>query len=675
MSHMSTRLVSAPGWLVARQADSASSRSVSLPLVVLVVTSVVMAMELVRTTGPLLDRTYVEEGLTTVISVAVLTYAAPGLVVALTAAAVFTIRRGQTLIGLVGLTVTLGGLRLGAQAATATTRYWVGLAAAAVALSLVVFAAGVLSARDRGGALAGGAVAVGVAMSMSLHLAVGLWDVYWRHSLLGWAVAIAMVAVLVGSAALTARDVRAYPDRRPRRLWTVGPYLALALVLFGSVPFGASQSELPAVVAGPVVALAILAAAWLASRGGVGGPSRVISYGVPAAATVLLTWIALRLPVALPTAGVLVLLALAALAMAATLMLSAGLEPLSPLCDEAAVPVLSRRLILAGTFAGLGVIVPPLLYLVGYDTPLGFPNYFAMVASGVLLAVGGLHRSCVASARSMPDLKPLLAGAAALLVTGAAVAVGTALARPATALDSTTPRAAGSVRVMVWNLHYGVGEVGSLELEELARTIERHEPDVVLLNEVARGWLIGGGADMATWLSERLGGHFAYAPAADRQYGNAILSRWPLSDVQVKSLPPGDAPQNRSALAATVQTGAGEITVVATHLQVLKSNAPSRILELETLLPWLESLPSEVVVFGGDMNFRVGDEEEDIVLEAGYSSAIDEAGDPGSATHPSSEPTVRYDWLFGRGGEFAEASVLVDEKASDHLPVLVTLVP
>jgi endonuclease/exonuclease/phosphatase (EEP) superfamily protein YafD len=57
---------------------------------------------------------------------------------------------------------------------------------------------------------------------------------------------------------------------------------------------------------------------------------------------------------------------------------------------------------------------------------------------------------------------------------------------------------------------------------------------------------------------------------------------------------------------------------------------------------------------------------------AGWTSALDTAGDPAALTHPSDDPEVRIDWLLGRGVTFADAHVGTDD-SSDHLPV-VTLV-
>ena len=125
---------------------------------------------------------------------------------------------------------------------------------------------------------------------------------------------------------------------------------------------------------------------------------------------------------------------------------------------------------------------------------------------------------------------------------------------------SVPARAADDTLTLVdWNLHYGVSPVTGVDLESIAATIEAQDADVVTLQEVERGWIFGGGADMATWLSRRLGMTIQFAPAADRQFGNAVLSRSSLTDVAIHELPYGDGPQDRSALATTLTTASGHV--------------------------------------------------------------------------------------------------------------------
>ena len=151
-------------------------------------------------------------------------------------------------------------------------------------------------------------------------------------------------------------------------------------------------------------------------------------------------------------------------------------------------------------------------------------------------------------------------------------------------LAGTEHAAAGSGVVMSWNLHYGVSSAGSVDLETTARTIEAQNPDAVLLQEVSRGWVLGGGVDMATWMSDRLGRQFVFAPAADRRFGNVIMSRADPRDVTIHPLPYGDGPQNRSAVSARVLVGTQLISVTSVHLQNRDANTPTRLLQIQSLL-------------------------------------------------------------------------------------------
>jgi endonuclease/exonuclease/phosphatase family metal-dependent hydrolase len=226
--------------------------------------------------------------------------------------------------------------------------------------------------------------------------------------------------------------------------------------------------------------------------------------------------------------------------------------------------------------------------------------------------------------------------------------------------------------VLSWNLHYGVSSAGSVDLEAVARTIEAHDPDAVLLQEVSRGWVQGGGVDMATWLSNRLHRQFTFAPAADGRFGNVILSRRDARDVRIQPLPYGDGPQQRSALSAAVEVGQDRVRVTSIHLQNRRANTPTRLRQLETYLASIEAdRPDTRAIIGGDLNAEPGSPEVALLTEAGFVSAIDAVGDPGALTSPATNPQRRIDWVFSRGVTVRSADVLADARSSDHLPIVI----
>jgi endonuclease/exonuclease/phosphatase family metal-dependent hydrolase len=269
-----------------------------------------------------------------------------------------------------------------------------------------------------------------------------------------------------------------------------------------------------------------------------------------------------------------------------------------------------------------------------------------------------------------------------LAVSGAVVLVGTVIAgaswtlnRQSAQLATTRPTVAGNGAVMSWNLHYGVSPAGSVDLEATARTIDAQNPDAVLLQEVSRGWVLGGGVDMATWLSDRLGRQFVFAPAADRRFGNVIMSRADPQDVVIHRLPYGGGPQDRSAVSARVLIGTRMVGVTSVHLQQLAVNTPTRLREIQSLLAMVGDAPGSATIIGGDFNATPGRSEIGLMTGAGFVSAIDTVGDPAAVTSPTDDPTRRIDWIFGRAIAFTTAKVLVDARTSDHLPLTVTAKP
>ena len=182
-------------------------------------------------------------------------------------------------------------------------------------------------------------------------------------------------------------------------------------------------------------------------------------------------------------------------------------------------------------------------------------------------------------------------------------------------------RAAGDDLTLVdWNLHYGVSPLTAVDLEGIAATIEAQHPDVVTLQEVERGWIFGGGADMATWLAHRLGMTIHFAPAADHQFGNAVLARSALTDAVVHPLPYGAGPQSRSALSTTLTTASGaDVRVTSIHLQHRESNTPTRLEQLDGARRAEPVTPPAVLA--GDFNAEPGSPEIQLLEAAGWVSA------------------------------------------------------
>ena len=123
-----------------------------------------------------------------------------------------------------------------------------------------------------------------------------------------------------------------------------------------------------------------------------------------------------------------------------------------------------------------------------------------------------------------------------------------------------------ALRVLTWNVWWRFGPWS--ERQAALTSVLRHEqPDVVGLQEV---WVEQDGRNQAAELAGALGHHWATTPPRFRDglaFVNAVISRWPLRDIETAVLPRADGtPSHRQALLADVDAPFGRLLFVTTHL-------------------------------------------------------------------------------------------------------------
>ena len=196
----------------------------------------------------------------------------------------------------------------------------------------------------------------------------------------------------------------------------------------------------------------------------------------------------------------------------------------------------------------------------------------------------------------------------------------------------------------------------------------------------------------ASRLAAALGMTWIYAPArveGDHTHGDAILSRYPLTDVRVMRLPYVDQPVNakeRIAIGASVVVGERALPIVNVH-QDTRIGAVDRVRQLD---PAVHELP-ELALVGGDFNTLpwawidtlvpltateavVGQDQakilDDYLDSLGFASAIA----PDTATYPA-PICLRPDGLYLRGAPIVGAGVATAVEGSDHWPIWLDLAP
>jgi len=232
-----------------------------------------------------------------------------------------------------------------------------------------------------------------------------------------------------------------------------------------------------------------------------------------------------------------------------------------------------------------------------------------------------------------------------------------------------------TIRVLCYNIHYGQGNDGVYDLKRLANVINKAKPDLVALQEVDVVVERSGRVHQLQQLAKLTGLKGRYGPTQHYQgglYGNAVLSRFPIHNVQIQPLPYTDATKQlttypRGAIAVTVKTSNGTpMRFISTHFQ--HNLAEDRVAQAKAINKLFVNDDTSVSILAGDMN-ATPESEPVKILQEKWTNAIDKTAAPSA---PSRNPRSRIDYVFFRGTQLRleNSRVITDDMASDHCPVL-----
>ena len=342
----------------------------------------------------------------------------------------------------------------------------------------------------------------------------------------------------------------------------------------------------------------------------------------------------------------------------------------------------------AGTTATgfVAMFVLLLLYPLHYEIPLPLDNGW-LPGLAVLLACLPLLRRPpeVVAAREFAVPSPVhrpaigfvaVGGVALAAMVQAGMVGGSPLPGPDPAL-AAEPTDGSLTRVATYNIGQGQdASSGALALSEVAAAMVDLNADVVAVQEVARGWPLTSMTDVDAWLRAHTDLTIAYVPAADPQFGNALVSRLPLSDVSALDLGQGGGAQRRSAISATLPDG---LLVYGMHLQARNSDAAEQT-RLDQMRQVVDDWAGrERTVMAGDLNPR-NEYADDTETPPKVISNLEVWLDAGLATtQPTelcTEPTSNdncSDYVFSSPDLVPVAPTEVrDVDVSDHRPVVAT---
>lgn len=525
-------------------------------------------------------------------------------------------------------------------------------------------------------------VPLGLAADTALHGAAGTLDLSWLTGV----VPIATVLVLAGLATWSAWSAESASGNSETgwsaalALLAIGPFLLLQLLVLQSSGWVEEVSG-----AGPpwgfaLVMLANLALVFGVGRGWAmaGRRTRLLALG----ATVYLTLgAAYATTPGLPFVLSLVL---------TQLVLGWGWGLIGHRNAAAAAPGLGRT----GVSLPLGTLLflaLAFVYYLALDVALPFPRVAVLPLSAavfgltvVLAAKPGSQagRQAATSAHPPPDgapgaadgkdpaaathlsRTPLRATAALLLVPWISWLARGPLPQPG---EVSPP-----VRIMTYNIHSGFGAAGRHDPEAIARVIEDSGAGIVALQEVSRVRLLDGGTDLAGWLSRRLDMPVVFRGTEEPIWGNAILSRYPISRSGAADLPREGALIGRGYLWVELDVGF-PLLVINAHLHHIEEDHHIRQVEVPVLLEFWDQRPHTVLL--GDLNAEPHYPEMALPAEAGLIDAWEAAGAGLGFTWSAADPLKRIDWIWTSPDLRATRISVIPTLASDHLPVVAEIEP
>ena len=164
-----------------------------------------------------------------------------------------------------------------------------------------------------------------------------------------------------------------------------------------------------------------------------------------------------------------------------------------------------------------------------------------------------------------------------------------------------------------------------------------------------------------------------YGPNIGDLFGNAILSRYPITEIRWLSYAkePGLRYQPRGAVIARIgdDTTAVRLLIAVTHLD---ENADASAVRMEQVRALLNAVGTDAhAIIACDCNARPEATELKLITDSGYGDLALQAGG-GENTFPSDGPIERIDYIFGTGVTAAQGHV-VASTASDHRAVVVNV--
>ncbi len=237
-----------------------------------------------------------------------------------------------------------------------------------------------------------------------------------------------------------------------------------------------------------------------------------------------------------------------------------------------------------------------------------------------------------------------------------------------------TKAAPVQLRVLCYNIHHAEGVDGKLDVPRIARVILSVKPDLVALQEMDQKTKRTQKVDQVAELARLTKMKSVFGPTIDFQgghYGNAILSRFPITRHKNHHLPNVDMGEQRGVLESVIKVSEKQsILFLATHLDHRRPDAERRA-SAKFINKMMGQQKNTAAILAGDLN------------DVPNSATLKEIGKLWLRTNPEITPTVpvtkplrQIDYILVRPKErwkVIETQVLDEAVASDHRAIFAVI--
>ncbi|MBB6217929.1 endonuclease/exonuclease/phosphatase family metal-dependent hydrolase [Anaerosolibacter carboniphilus] len=225
------------------------------------------------------------------------------------------------------------------------------------------------------------------------------------------------------------------------------------------------------------------------------------------------------------------------------------------------------------------------------------------------------------------------------------------------------------LNIMSFNIHHGKNKLGFYTLDHIGKLIIDHQIDIVGLQEVDKYVVRSKFEDQVKKIASETSMYYAFAPnmrLMGAEYGNAILSKYPIESYQNVKLP--GFREKRGLLVSKIHVGDQTINFLVTHLGLTKEE---KLNQFNVLRQYVEYF-GEKTILVGDFNSRPDHEG---IQQIKY-QLIDAAADTEEYYQHTYDGIViknRIDYIFISPDMKATNYKVIDTNISDHLPVIASI--